>query len=373
MSIDMSQFHQVFFEETAEHLATMENLLLTLDVAAPDAEQLNAIFRAAHSIKGSSGTFGFTDLAEVTHLLESLLDRVRKGEVRLSEEMIDACLDAGDVLKTLLAAHQGGGQTDAAAVAAISERLEQLIERAGAAQNAPKVGAGGTAPAVAAAPAPQASAGGLELSFTLEGDAAFVAMTFDNLVTELAAHGEVEVLARPAGPGERAHLRLKGVSETQTVRELVEFVAKNDSIRIEPLAALPTGEEEAYGFFSPLPPPASAEERAYGFFTPLPPPELKGEEGYGFFTPLPTPEPKGEEGYGFFVEPTPSAPAPQPPAIAPAPPTVAPQPAGAQADAPRRANDAVRGANGTRRSDGRPNRQDRVRSGPVSYTHLRAH
>jgi chemotaxis protein histidine kinase CheA len=79
MSIDMSQFYQVFFEEAAEHLASMESLLLELDIADPDAEQLNAIFRAAHSIKGSSGTFGFTDLQDVTHILENLLDRIRKG------------------------------------------------------------------------------------------------------------------------------------------------------------------------------------------------------------------------------------------------------------------------------------------------------
>ena len=79
MSIDMSQFYQVFFEESQEHLDSMESLLLGLDIEDPDAEQLNAIFRAAHSIKGSAGTFGFTDLAEVTHVLENLLDRIRKG------------------------------------------------------------------------------------------------------------------------------------------------------------------------------------------------------------------------------------------------------------------------------------------------------
>ena len=77
MSIDMSQFYQVFFEESQEHLDSMESLLLGLDLADPDAEELNAIFRAAHSIKGSAGTFGFTDLAEVTHVLENLLDRLR--------------------------------------------------------------------------------------------------------------------------------------------------------------------------------------------------------------------------------------------------------------------------------------------------------
>ncbi len=83
MAIDMTQFYQVFFEESAEHLAAMEALLLELDLANPDSEQLNAIFRAAHSIKGSAGTFGFTDLADTTHILESLLDRIRKHELDL--------------------------------------------------------------------------------------------------------------------------------------------------------------------------------------------------------------------------------------------------------------------------------------------------
>jgi two-component system chemotaxis sensor kinase CheA len=72
MTVDMSQFYQVFFEETGEHLANMENLLLNLDVEAPSLEDLNAIFRAAHSIKGGSGTFGFTDMTGVTHILETL-------------------------------------------------------------------------------------------------------------------------------------------------------------------------------------------------------------------------------------------------------------------------------------------------------------
>ena len=84
MAIDMSQFFQIFFEESEEHLATMESLLLELDVAQPDPEQLNAIFRAAHSIMGSAGTFGFADLAETTHVLENVLDRIRKGQRKIS-------------------------------------------------------------------------------------------------------------------------------------------------------------------------------------------------------------------------------------------------------------------------------------------------
>ena len=82
MTIDMSQFIAVFFDEAAEHLASLEALLLKLNVANPDSEELNAIFRAAHSIKGGAATFGFTDLTEVTHILENLLDRIRKHETQ---------------------------------------------------------------------------------------------------------------------------------------------------------------------------------------------------------------------------------------------------------------------------------------------------
>ena len=106
MAIDMSQFYQVFFEEAAEHLASMEALLLAINPAAPDPEEVNALFRAAHSIKGSSGTFGFQDMMEVTHILETMLDRVRKGEAPLTDDMVDASLVAGDVLKNLLGAHR---------------------------------------------------------------------------------------------------------------------------------------------------------------------------------------------------------------------------------------------------------------------------
>ena len=110
--IDLSQFYQVFFEEVAEHLGAMESLLLGLDVNAPSIDDLNAIFRAAHSIKGGAGTFGFNDMTSVTHVLETLLDKLRKEELALRSEMIDAFLEAGDVLKAQLDAHQNGGDVD---------------------------------------------------------------------------------------------------------------------------------------------------------------------------------------------------------------------------------------------------------------------
>ena len=119
---DLSEFHAIFFEEAGEHLASLETLLLGLDRDHPDSEKLNAIFRAAHSIKGSASTFGFPDMAAVTHDLETLLDRVRKQELALSERIIDITLVARDVLLDQLAAHQGGEAVQA-------ERVEQVIAR----------------------------------------------------------------------------------------------------------------------------------------------------------------------------------------------------------------------------------------------------
>ncbi|MBI3903636.1 MAG: chemotaxis protein CheW [Nitrosomonadales bacterium] len=128
MSIDLTQFYQIFFEEAAEHLATMETLLLELDVSNPSMDDLNAIFRSAHSIKGGAGTFGFTDMTEVTHVLETLLDRLRKQEMTLTDEMVTAFLEAGDVIAMQLAAHRDEGSVDEAEVKAVCERLAYLTE-----------------------------------------------------------------------------------------------------------------------------------------------------------------------------------------------------------------------------------------------------
>ncbi|ODU99381.1 MAG: chemotaxis protein CheA [Thiobacillus sp. SCN 63-57] len=147
MTIDMSQFYQVFFDEADELLAEMEKLLLALDVSAPDSEDLNAIFRAAHSIKGGAATFAFTDITEVTHMLESLLDRIRKGEMALTPEHVDAFLVAKDVLTMQMDGHHHGSSVDQAAVDNVCQRLKALSQ-----------GIVADAPPAAASPSPAAAA-----------------------------------------------------------------------------------------------------------------------------------------------------------------------------------------------------------------------
>ncbi len=128
MNAGMEQFLEVFFEEAEEHLANLEHLLLTLDVDAPDREALNGIFRAAHSIKGSSGMFGFDDLTAVTHVLETLLDRIRSDQIALRSEMIDVFLEARDVLAQLLACHKYQSVDPGIPVEGTVARLQALID-----------------------------------------------------------------------------------------------------------------------------------------------------------------------------------------------------------------------------------------------------
>ncbi|HRL20447.1 MAG TPA: chemotaxis protein CheA [Alcaligenes sp.] len=125
--VDLSQFYETFFDEADELLADMERLLLELDLDQPDRDQLNAIFRAAHSIKGGAGTFGcFTQLAETTHLLENLLDLVRNGEMQLRKDMIDLFLETKDVLTGQVTAYRDEQEPDEQAYRRICEQLRQL-------------------------------------------------------------------------------------------------------------------------------------------------------------------------------------------------------------------------------------------------------
>lgn len=157
--LDLSQFYETFFDEADELLAQMEQLLLELDVGAPDIEQLNAIFRAAHSIKGGAATFGcFTQLAGTTHLLENLLDAIRRGEMALRTDMIDIFLETKDVLKSQLDAYRASEEPDDAVFERICAVLRQLAlehkDPAAAAAPAPAAPAPAPAP-VQQAPQPQ--------------------------------------------------------------------------------------------------------------------------------------------------------------------------------------------------------------------------
>ena len=314
MTIDMSQFYQVFFDEAGEHLAAMESLLLELDVDVPDLETLNAIFRAAHSIKGGAGTFGFNDMAQVTHILETLLDRLRKQETVPTVEMIDTFLQAGDILKAQLAAHQSGSEYEDPRVATVCGRLERLSAE----------DAGGPPPASDEPPALPVVVWSIEFS-PAAADLPPGA-DFGSLFDALAEMGQLERVAEdPAG----VYLwRLSTTIAHDAILDTMAFVCDPRSIRIwaeeAPVvaSALAEGveEDDGFGLFIGAPGAEQALDQeldGFGLFGGSPGMESVAEVasrerieqtcGYGFFDSAPgAPEEgadAGEAGNRLDVDP----------------------------------------------------------------------
>jgi two-component system chemotaxis sensor kinase CheA len=127
MSIDMSQFYGVFYEESHEHLDEMEHLLMELSLDDPDLEELNSIFRAAHSIKGGSGVFGFDALTGLTHVMENILDLARKSELALTKKIVDQLLITVDSLNQILTCYQNEDEIDWDAIDKGVKALEGLL------------------------------------------------------------------------------------------------------------------------------------------------------------------------------------------------------------------------------------------------------
>lgn len=127
MSIDLSQFHQVFFEESFEGLDIMESSLLALDLNEVDAETINSIFRAAHSIKGGAGTFGFMQVSGFTHVVETLLDEIRSGDRDIKQEHVDLFLICVDCLRGLLSDLQAHTEPDMAQADELKAKFEAIL------------------------------------------------------------------------------------------------------------------------------------------------------------------------------------------------------------------------------------------------------
>ncbi|MBS9423734.1 chemotaxis protein CheA [Photorhabdus caribbeanensis] len=124
--MDITAFYQTFFDEADELLEDMEQHLLQLDPDEPDQEQLNAIFRSAHSIKGGAATFGFIKLQQTTHVLENLLDSARRDEMSLTTDIINLFLEAKDIMQQQLDAYKSSQEPDESAFTYICETLRQL-------------------------------------------------------------------------------------------------------------------------------------------------------------------------------------------------------------------------------------------------------
>ncbi|CFQ34804.1 chemotaxis protein CheA [Yersinia aleksiciae] len=169
MSMDITAFYQTFFDEADELLADMEQHLLLLDPLAPDNEQLNAIFRAAHSIKGGAATFGFTVLQETTHLLENLLDGARRDEMRLSTDIINLFLETKDIMQEQLDAYKTSQEPNAESFEYICHALRQLAlealeqQTAGNVPTAAQGSGAATAEAKASGKSPALVQGGMRI------------------------------------------------------------------------------------------------------------------------------------------------------------------------------------------------------------------
>jgi two-component system, chemotaxis family, sensor kinase CheA len=272
--IDLSQFFQVFFEEAGENLDTMEQMLLALDITSADEEELNAIFRCAHSVKGGAATFGFSDVAELTHEMETLLDKLRRRELTPTTEMVDALLASGDALKAQLARHQGqtGEVPDTTALLATIRRLVE--------GGAAPVAAAATAAAVAPAkPAKPAKPGQRTLELTVGPlDNPALADNIVDLFKEITDLGTIEPLdAGKAADGMR-RFKVTTASSDNDLLDLFTFHVAREQVKLEPLGS-------GYGFHEGAPGAPKAE-------APAPAAKDDAEQGYGFFDDAPG-APKG--------------------------------------------------------------------------------
>jgi two-component system chemotaxis sensor kinase CheA len=296
MTIDISQFFQVFFDEAEELLAEMERLLLAVDVAAPDAEDLNAIFRTAHSVKGGASTFGVNDMTEVTHILETLLDRIRKGEMALTSEHVDAFLAAKDILKMQLDGHRLGSNVDQDAVADVRMMLQSLTQ---------DVPVAALAPLAPAFNAPEAKvvdhSGGRRYRLELP---AMVHREVTALGAELGLMGHVSITPLDR---DRNAMVVTTHESLDDIIAICSFVLNPEDMVVTELPALDAKQAKAenaarakveadlgYGFFdeAELHPVGSENNPGYGFFQPLE--EIRANaadagddaRGYGFFQPV---------------------------------------------------------------------------------------
>ncbi|TQV84174.1 chemotaxis protein CheA [Exilibacterium tricleocarpae] len=240
MSIDLSQFHQVFFEESFEGLEEMESCLMELDPSAVDGEVINSIFRAAHSIKGGSATFGFDVVADFTHVLETLLDEIRAETRGISQDDVDLFLRAVDCLRELLSQLQQGEQPDTEVAQELKAAFEKILREGG-----------DTTTAVATEPEPDAGETGTQswkIYFRPGTDTLRTGNEPARMLRELAALGQAQVtVAAEEVPGLGAlepescylgwHISLTGSIEKAQIEEVFEWVVDESEIRIEAQAA----------------------------------------------------------------------------------------------------------------------------------------
>lgn len=231
--VDLSQFYETFFDEADELLADMERLLLELDLDEPDRDQLNAIFRAAHSIKGGAGTFGcFGQLAETTHLLENLLDLVRNGEMQLRKDMIDLFLETKDVLTGQVNAYREEQEPDEEAYTRICAQLRQLaLEQKGILATDTK----GTEAILQAEPEPEP-----EPAANTDGLPLWVSMGPVSDKDAEALQQEMELMGtivHQTREGDRLDIWVETTGSADDILAVCCFILNADQVSVKPAAA----------------------------------------------------------------------------------------------------------------------------------------
>jgi two-component system, chemotaxis family, sensor kinase CheA len=242
MSLDLTQFHEAFYEESFEAIGSMEESLLKLDVGAPEPELVNTIFRVAHSIKGGAATFGFSEISSFTHTLETLLDELRAQRMQVTVGLMDLLLKSVDVMRDMLRAQRARKPIDAQRVADLQFDLELAV-----AQKA----------VVAAAPAATAAVDGAAARQPVQGFAIrfkpmlhLLARGNDPLriFGELRQLGELHVQVQTGAlpslerlDPENCHLawtlELETMAPRAAVAEIFDWAEGDCELAIEPLAA----------------------------------------------------------------------------------------------------------------------------------------
>ncbi|MFM2036883.1 MAG: hypothetical protein RL459_2148, partial [Pseudomonadota bacterium] len=270
---DLTQFYQIFFEEAGENLDLMEQMLLNLHLETADDEELNGIFRCAHSVKGGAATFGFSDVAELTHQMESLLDRLRRHELQPNAMMVDVLLESADASRSLLARHQAGGEGDAMPTGDLVARIAALAagKTLAAPVKADPVAAPAPAPVAVAAPAPAEAGGPRVLTIAIGPmDKPEQADAVKDLFRDIPGLGEIEVKAS-SDPKTRV-FEVKTTSSDEELLDLFAFHVARESVRItvagqgaaafvsdDPPADAPLAPAPFYGFFEDAPGAPSAD------------------------------------------------------------------------------------------------------------------
>jgi two-component system chemotaxis sensor kinase CheA len=236
---DLSQFYQIFFEEASENLDLMEQMLLNMNLETADDEDLNGIFRCAHSVKGGAATFGFSDVAELTHQMESLLDKLRRHELKPNSAMVDVLLESADVSRSLLARHQSGGEGAAVPTTDLVRRIRALVagEVPAAALAPAKLVVVPEAPkaAVVAVPALVAS-GPRHLEIVISGlDKPERANAVMELFRDIPGLGDIKPLAR--GLVNAQAFEVNTTSSNEDLLDLFVFHVARDQVSIRDMAS----------------------------------------------------------------------------------------------------------------------------------------